>query len=101
LLLLLKAIKSALGVLKPIAKLVPQKFVHHDIVALCLLILICFGVGLIIRTELGRRIGDWLEQRLLGKLPGFSLVRGMIRQFAGDKDEESFQPALVEIEEAL
>ena len=101
LLLLFKAIKGALAVLQPIAKLVPQRFVHHDVVALCLLVLICFGVGSLIRTELGKRIGDWLEQHLLGRLPGFSIVRGMVRQFAGDKDEQSFQPALVEIEEAL
>jgi len=101
LLLLFKAIKGALAVLQPIAKLVPQRFVHHDVVALCLLVLICFGVGLVIRTEIGRRIGDWLEQHLLGRLPGFSIVRGMIRQFAGKDDEQSFQPALVEIEEAL
>jgi len=86
LLLLLKAIKSALLVLQPIAKLVPQKFVHHDILALCLLVLICFAVGLLIRTETGTRIGDWLEQDLLGRIPGFPLIRGMIRQFAGEKD---------------
>ena len=101
LLLLFKAIKGALAVLQPIAKLVPQRFVHHDVVALCLLVLICFGVGLLIRTELGKRIGDWLEQHLLGRLPGFSIIRGMIGQFAGKEDEQSFQPALVEIEEAL
>jgi uncharacterized membrane protein len=100
-LLLFKAIKSALALLKPIAKLVPEKFVHHDIVALCLLILICFGVGLLIRTRVGQLIGDWLEQHLLGKIPGFLLIRGMVRQFAGKKDEQSFEPALVEIEEAL
>ena len=101
LLLLLKAIKSALALLQPIAKLVPQKFVHHDVVALCLLILICFAVGLLIRTRLGQRIGDWLEQHLLGKIPGFSIMSSMIRQLAGAKDEQSFEPALVEIEEAL
>src|SRR5215510_10046655 len=101
LLLLFKAIKGALAVLQPIAKLVPQRFVHHDVVALCLLVLICFGVGLLIRTEFGKRIGDWLEQHLLGRLPGFSIIRGMIGQFAGKEDEQSFQPALVEIEEAL
>ena len=101
LLLLLKAIKAALAVLQPIAKLVPQKFVHHDVVAFCLLVLICFGVDLVVRTELGKRIGDWLEQHLLGRLPGFSIIRGMIGQFAGEKDEQSFEPALVEIEEAL
>jgi uncharacterized membrane protein len=101
LLLLLKAIKGAMAMLLPIAKLVPQRFVHHDVIALCLLVLICFGVGLLIRTELGKGIGDWLEQHLLGRLPGFSIIRGMLRRFAGDKDEQSFQPALVEIEEAL
>jgi uncharacterized membrane protein len=101
LLLIFKAIKGALAVLQPIAKFVPQKYVHHDVVALCLLVLICFGVGLVIRTELGKSIGDWLEQRLLGRLPGFSIMRGMVRQFAGQKDEQSFQPALVELEEAL
>ena len=101
LLLLFKAIKGALAVLAPIAKLVPQGFVHHDVMALCLLVLICFAVGLLIRTKLGQRIGDWLEQHLLGRLPGFSIIRSMIGQFAGEKDEQAFQPALVEIEEAL
>src|SRR5215472_19177112 len=70
-LLLFKVIKGALALLKPIAKLVPQTFVHHDVVALCLLILICFAVGLLIRTRVGQLIGDWLEQHLLGRLPGF------------------------------
>jgi uncharacterized membrane protein len=100
-LLLFKAIKGALAMLVPIAKLLPQTVVHEKVVALLLLLLICFGVGLLIRTELGKRIGDWLEKHLLGRLPGFSILRGMIRQFAGDKEEQSFQPALVEIEEAL
>jgi uncharacterized membrane protein len=101
LLLLLKAIKSALQLLQPIAKMVPQQFVHHDVVALCLLIAICFAVGLLTRTRFGQQIGDWLDERLLGRIPGFRLIRGMIRQFAGKKGEQSFQPALVEIEEAL
>ena len=100
-LLLVKAVKSALVVLHPVAKLLPQKLVHPDMVALCLLLLICFGVGLLIRIRLGQRIGDWLEKHLLGRIPGFSIVSSMIRQLAGAKDEQSFQPALVEIEEAL
>src|SRR5215510_10136491 len=101
LLLLIKAIKGAITMLLPIAKLLPQSVVHEKVMALVLLLLICFVVGLVVRTELGKRIGDWLEQHLLGRLPGFSIIRSMIGQFAGEKDEESFQPALVEIEEAL
>ena len=101
LLLLLKAIKSALVVLHPFAKLLPQTLVHPNVIALCLLVLICFAVGLLIRTQLGQRFGDLLEHHLLGHIPGFSIVRSMIRQLAGAKDEQSFEPALVEIEEAL
>jgi uncharacterized protein (DUF2252 family) len=56
---------------------------------------ICFVVGLLIRTEPGRRFGDWLSQHILDRIPGFSLVRGMTRQLAGKKGEQSFQPALV------
>ena len=101
LLLLLKAINSALKLLQPIAKMVPQQFVHTDVVALCLLIAICFAVGLLTRTRFGQQIGDWLDEHVLGRIPGFRLIRGMIRQFAGKRGEQSFQPALVEIEEAL
>ena len=101
LLLLFKAIKGAMAMLLPIAKLLPQSVVHEKIVALVLLLAICFAVGLLVRTAMGKRIGDWLELHLLGRLPGFSVIRSMIGQFAGEKDEQSFQPALVEIEEAL
>src|SRR5262245_38919556 len=87
LLLLFKPIKGALAVLQPIAQLVPQNYVHRDVVALCVLVLICFGVGLLIRTGIGRRIGDWLERHLLGPLPGFSIIRGMVRQLAGKEGE--------------
>ena len=67
LLLLVKAIKSALVVLHPAAKLLPQMLVQPNVVAFCLLVLICFAVGLLIRARFGQR----------------------------------FEPALLEIEEAL
>jgi hypothetical protein len=101
LLLLLKAINGALAMLLPIAKLLPQWFVHEKVAALVLLLVICFVVGLLIRTGPGRRFGDWLSQHILDRIPGFSLMRGMTRQLAGKKGEQSFQPALVEIEDAF
>jgi len=101
LLLLFKAIKGALVLLLPIARLLPQTVVHDKLVALGLLVVICFVVGLLIRTQPGQRLGRWLTQHIFARIPGFALMRGMTRQLAGDKGEESFQPALVEIEEAL
>jgi uncharacterized membrane protein len=101
LLLLFKAIKAAMAMLLPIAKLLPQWVVHEKVTALLLLLLICFAVGLFIRTKPGKRIGNWIMQHILERIPGFAVMRGMTRQLAGDKGEQSFQPALVEIEEAL
>jgi uncharacterized membrane protein len=101
LLLLLKAINGALKLLLPIAKLLPQTIVHEKVVALGLLLLICFLVGLITRTRSGQRVGHWISENILSRIPGFALIRGVTRQFTGDKAEDLFQPALVEIEEAL
>ena len=100
LLLLFKAIKGALVLLLPIAKLLPQTVVHDNVAALGLLLVICFVVGLLVRTRPGQRLGRWLSQHIFDRIPGFALMRGMTRQLAGDKEEQSFQPALVEIEEA-
>jgi len=75
--------------------------VHEKISAILLLLLICFVVGLLTRTRLGQRIGHWIVENILDRIPGFALIRGMTRQFVGNKEETLFQPALVEIEEAL
>jgi len=101
LLMLFKAINGALKMLLPIAKLLPQRIVHEKISAILLLLLICFVVGLLTRTRLGQRIGHWIVENILDRIPGFALIRGMTRQFVGNKEETLFQPALVEIEEAL
>ena len=58
LLMLFKAINGALKMLLPIAKLLPQKIVHEKIAAMLLLLLICFVVGLLTRTQLGQRAGQ-------------------------------------------
>jgi len=100
-LLLLKAVKGALAMLRPIAVLLPQSVVHEDLVALGLLVVICFVVGLLIRTRPGLRLRDWLAKKVFERIPGFALLRGMVRQLAGDVTEQSFQPALAEIEDAL
>jgi uncharacterized membrane protein len=100
-LLLLKAINGAVGLLRPLAKLLPQTVVHEDLVALGILVLACFVIGLLIRTRPGQSLREWLARHVFERIPGFSILRSMVRQLAGDVNEQSFQPALVEIEDAL
>ncbi len=94
-LLLLKAINSALVVLKPIAELLPQHVIHAEWAAFGLLLLICFATGLLVRPRPVRRLGHWLEGEVFNRVPGYSLVRRITRRLAGTADEQSFQPALV------
>ena len=100
-LLLLKAIKSAVAMLKPVAALLPQTVVHEDVAALLLLLFTCLVVGLLVKTPPVQKLGRAIEGRVLERLPGYTLIRGVARQLAGREDASSFQPALVEIEDAL
>jgi uncharacterized membrane protein len=100
-LLLIKAIKGALVVLKPIAALLSQRVVNDYLAAFVLLLAICFVTGLLVRARFVRRPGQWLERHILEHMPGYTLLRGMTRRLTGRSEEQTFQPALVEIEEAL
>lgn len=60
----------------------------------------CFIVGLIVRTGPGLRAKNAFERSVLEKLPGYTFLRGLAGRLTG-RSEDTLQPALVEIEEAL
>jgi uncharacterized membrane protein len=100
-LLLLKAMKSLGGVVRPLARLLPQSFPAEPVVSLLVVLMLCLFVGLALRTALGQAMRTRIENSLLQKIPGYELIRGMTRQLAGQSQEIAWQPALAEIEEAL
>jgi uncharacterized membrane protein len=101
-LLLAKAVGGLLALLGPIVALLPQGVQHFGrILAIVLVVLVCFVLGLIARTRVGRRAIEAFERHVLERLPGFALLRSVVRRVSGAGDEGQFQPVLVEIEEAL
>jgi uncharacterized membrane protein len=100
-LLLLKGMQTFAKVVGPIAALLPAWLPGVTIVSLLLVLVICFLVGLAVRTRTGRRMRNRLEKVFFERLPGYSLVRSLTRQLAGDGGETAWRPALVEIEDAL
>jgi uncharacterized membrane protein len=101
-LLLAKAVGGLLALLGPIVTLLPQGVQHFGrILAIVLVVLVCFVLGLIARTAIGRRAIEAFERHVLERLPGFALLRSVVRRVSGAGDEAQFQPVLVEIEEAL
>ena len=100
-LLLAKAAKALLGLLAPVTSQIPAGMEFREIVAILLLVAVCFVVGLIVRTGPGLRAKNAFEQAVLEKLPGYSFVRGFAKRLTGRSEEQTLQPALVEIEDAL
>ena len=103
LLLLLKAAKSVLGIVHPIAKLLPEWFPATDVLSVLLVLVVCFLVGVLVHTAMGRSAKRSLEKSVLERIPGYTVLRALGQRAAGQggSGEDAWQPALIEIEEAL
>ncbi len=100
-LLLLKATQSVVTLVKPFAMLLPDWFPAEHVLSLLLVLIVCFLVGVAVRTPTGRAIRERIEKTLFERLPGYALLRSLTQRLAGQGEENVWKPALVEIEDAL
>ena len=100
-LLLLKTVQSLVGLLRPLTALLPEGLAHETILALLLLLVVCFLTGFAVRTPKGRAWRARIGGPFFQKIPGFALFQGLTEQLTGAGRETSWKPALVEIEDAL
>ena len=100
-LLLLKAMGSIRGLVKPVALLLPDWLPGEDLMALLLVLILCLVVGIIVRTTAGRAVRERIERSLFERIPGYALLRSLTQRLVGEDRENVWKPALVEIEEAL
>jgi uncharacterized membrane protein len=96
-LLLAKAVKGLLALLAPVTAQIPADVVFRQVVAILLLVALCFVVGLVVRTGPGLRAKNAFEQAVLEKLPGYTFLRGLAKRLTGRSEEHTLEPALVEI----
>jgi uncharacterized membrane protein len=100
-LLLLKGMKSLMGLVRPFALLLPDWFPGEMALSFLLVVLICVLVGAAVRTRTGRMARERLERGFFERIPGYALFRSLTQQVAGQGPENAWKPALAEIEEAL
>ena len=100
-LLLAKTLSGILALLSPVTAAIPAGAQFKQVLALMIVLGVCLVAGLVVRTGAGLRAKNALERSVLEKIPGYSLVRGLASRLGGDESEGTFQPALVEIEDAL
>jgi uncharacterized membrane protein len=100
-LLMLKAAASVAGLVRPLSKLVPDWVPAERLLSLLLVLMICFLIGVAIRTRRGRVARDVIEKALFERIPGYATIRSLTHRMAGDENERVWRPAFAEIEEAL
>jgi uncharacterized membrane protein len=100
-LLLLRVMKSFTAVVRPLAKLLPKWLPAERILSFLLVLIVCFLIGLVVRTSTERATWKRMETSLLQGIPGYALFRSLTQQLTGKTQDQAWKPALAEIEEAL
>ncbi len=100
-LVLLKGMKSVAALVQPFTKLLPAWLPAENLLSLALVLVVCFLLGVAVRTRVGRTLRERIEKSLFERLPGYALFRSLTQRLAGEGRESAWKPALVEIEEAL
>jgi hypothetical protein len=79
-LLLAKAVNGLMALLAPVTAQIPAGVQFRQIIAILVLIAICFVVGLVVRTGPGLRAKNAFERAVLEKLPGYTFLRGLAKR---------------------
>lgn len=82
----------------PISKRLPDFILGLDgsiIVAVILLIFICFISGLLFRSPYVKKIVGSLEENLLNNIPGYTLVKAITADTLGEKTDHMMSPVLI------
>src|SRR4026207_250104 len=73
-LLLLKGMKSVGGLVRPIAAGVPDWLPAEGLLSLLLVLVLCFMVGVAVRTPAGRAVRERMAKALFERLPGCGMA---------------------------
>lgn len=87
----------------PIADKIPIEAIGgitiSRIIALLILLLVCFIAGLFAHTKKIKELRKWIETNILSHIPGYTLLKGMTESAAGIESDDLKDVVLVNIEE--
>jgi uncharacterized membrane protein len=100
-LLVLKVLAHLEVFVKPVSSHLLHSIAHPRVIAILVLVGLCFLVGAAIQTGIGQKAERAAERAVLEKIPGYTTLRSLASRLSDHAETASFQPALVEMEEAL
>ncbi len=99
--LLMELVGVVLLLTSPVTELLPVETLGGielaTLIAIILILAICFITGLIMRTQIGIRSREFAERIGLNRLPGYTLVKSLTQSFAGAKDGSIISVAIATI----
>ena len=88
---------------RPITAKLPFKNVAgvgvNTLMSIILLLLACFLAGIFMRTRLAKKIVQWLEDRVLVYIPGYSYIRARSTDWFSDEKTHSWKPASIFVDD--
>jgi uncharacterized membrane protein len=98
--IILKAIDLMMLIARPLANWLPLETIGGvalaDIIAIMALLLICFVAGMVARQALAGNLMRQLETRLLEKLPGYAMIKNVLKGF-DTSQEGGVKPVIVKL----
>ena len=97
--LLEEILEAVVGLATPIADLFPadtfEEVPAPVVVAVVLILLASFLLGLATKLPVARKFGAWVEANTIGRLPLYRAIKGLTSRFEAMEEKGGFKPALV------
>jgi len=73
-----------------------KAFSDPELVAVLILVGVCFATGLAMRTRIGTAVGRFIERLILDPLPGYKVFKTLTQSLGGMDQSSAFTPALMQ-----
>ncbi|MEZ4917353.1 MAG: DUF502 domain-containing protein [Chitinophagales bacterium] len=86
------------GFLDPVVSLFPESWnvTLVKLIAFAIITVLCFLIGLSVRTQIGTAIFSLFEENTIGRLPFYSVIKETVQQFIGKEKTPFSRVVLVE-----
>lgn len=101
-------LRRGLDIVAKIVDPLAARFPDHRILGIALttilsavvIVISSFVLGLVAQTAMGRRVREWLEWTILGKVPGYAMIKGVLQGSTGLEGESAIPVVLARLEDA-
>ncbi len=104
-LLLMESVELVVGLATPIAGLFPADTFENPPHPVVIAVLLLFGasllIGLAMKSNAALRLGNWIEEKTVAKLPIYRFVKTLVSGLVGSEKTASFKPALFTADNGL